>query len=227
MSGNQFTRKNESAPVTARKPFCKVCHDAGKPESEYTSHYVKSLPDKRTGICNVICPTLLNTECRFCYEYGHTTKFCPVLANKEKSEKKIAREEERRNREKPIQQITPKNTGGGFSALLDLDSDDEEKVITPKKIEDFPPLGEPSKRVQSYASIAAKNPVAISNNKEQFASNYQVLNVFNKINKIDFTEKKSVFTPAVKPVFKPGSWMEDSSDEEEDENEIYVDNSAW
>jgi hypothetical protein len=226
MSGNQLTRKNESAPVTARKPFCKVCHDAGKPESEYTSHYVKSLPDKRTGICNVICPTLLNTECRFCYEYGHTTKFCPVLANKEKSKKKIAREEERRNREKPIQQITPKNTGGGFSALLDLDSDDEEKVITPKKIEDFPALGEPSKRVQSYASVTAKKPVTISNNKEQIQSNYQVLNTFNKMNKIDFIEKKSVFTPAVKPVFKPGSWMEDSSDEE-DEDELYVDNSAW
>ena len=64
----------------AKKPFCKVCLDAGKPEDVYTSHWVKDLSGK------TICPTLLNTECRFCYKLGHTTKFCKEIErmNKEK-----------------------------------------------------------------------------------------------------------------------------------------------
>ena len=58
----------------SNKPYCKVCHDAGKPESGYTSHWVKD----RNG--KTVCPTLLNTECRYCYKLGHTAKFCQVLA---------------------------------------------------------------------------------------------------------------------------------------------------
>jgi len=54
-------------------PNCKVCRDAGRPESVYTSHYVKD----RSG--NVICPTLLNQECRYCFKKGHTVKFCPAV----------------------------------------------------------------------------------------------------------------------------------------------------
>jgi Nanos RNA binding domain len=52
---------------------CKVCRDAGRPESVYTSHYVKD----RSG--NVICPTLLNQECRYCFKKGHTVKFCQAV----------------------------------------------------------------------------------------------------------------------------------------------------
>lgn len=54
-------------------PNCKVCRDAGRPESVYTSHYVKD----RSG--NVICPTLLNQECRYCFKKGHTVKFCQAV----------------------------------------------------------------------------------------------------------------------------------------------------
>ena len=78
------TRTNQ---VSNKKPFCKVCQDAGKPESEYTSHYVRSMPDK-SGKTNVTCPTLLATECRYCYELGHTTKFCPVIEANKKAEEK-------------------------------------------------------------------------------------------------------------------------------------------
>jgi hypothetical protein len=52
------------------KPFCKVCFDAGKPEKEYTSHYVK------TEEGNVNCPTLLNQSCLNCGRPGHTSGYC-------------------------------------------------------------------------------------------------------------------------------------------------------
>lgn len=55
------------------KPFCKVCFDAGKPESEYTSHYLKSSPGP-TG--KLVCPTLLNQSCLTCGNCGHTSSYC-------------------------------------------------------------------------------------------------------------------------------------------------------
>jgi hypothetical protein len=69
---------------SSKKPFCKVCQDAGKSESDYTSHFVKS--DK--GV--VICPTLLAITCRYCNKQGHTIKFCPTLEQNKKEEKKHA-----------------------------------------------------------------------------------------------------------------------------------------
>ena len=60
-----------------KKPFCPVCYNSGKSETEYTSHFVKDKPD---GI--VVCPTLLEQECRYCHQFGHTPKFCPKLAVK-------------------------------------------------------------------------------------------------------------------------------------------------
>ena len=62
--------------------FCKVCQDAGKPSSVYTSHSVRD--DK--GI--VSCPTLLNQACKYCKINGHTTKYCPQLKNKGKGKGK-------------------------------------------------------------------------------------------------------------------------------------------
>jgi hypothetical protein len=55
------------------KPFCKVCFDAKKPESSYTSHYVKSSPGPDGKI---VCPTLLNQACLNCGQPGHTRGYC-------------------------------------------------------------------------------------------------------------------------------------------------------
>lgn len=57
-----------------KTPYCKVCHDAGRPESEYTSHYVKDQPGPDG---KVVCPTLLNQACRICQQTGHTSTYCP------------------------------------------------------------------------------------------------------------------------------------------------------
>jgi len=220
---------NRQAP--AKKPYCKVCHDAGKPESDYTSHHVRSLPDKQ-GNSKVTCPTLLNTECRFCYGLGHTAKFCPVIAEKKKCDERRERDDERRLREakKPVEQ--PKqDRRGGFSALLDLDDDDE--TTTKKAVsslappfskvekEEWPTLGQPSQRVASvpsYASAVAKQvPMTAAVAKQQAPSGFQVL------------QKGAVYekTEPEKPLRRTMSnWADDSSDEE-DEDPEYEDNSAW
>ncbi len=67
---------NKTAPATsttAATPFCKVCRDAGKPEKEYTSHFVKDQPGPNG---KVVCPTLLNQACRICNKNGHTSSYC-------------------------------------------------------------------------------------------------------------------------------------------------------
>jgi hypothetical protein len=65
---------NTKTATNTKTPYCKVCHDAGRPESEYTSHYVKDQPGPAG---KVVCPTLLNQSCRICQQTGHTSTYCP------------------------------------------------------------------------------------------------------------------------------------------------------
>lgn len=53
--------------------FCKVCFDAS---SIFNTHNVKD------SAGNVICPLLLNTKCRTCGYFGHTTKYCKIVETK-------------------------------------------------------------------------------------------------------------------------------------------------
>lgn len=110
----------------AKKPYCKVCHDAGKPENVYTSHWVKSLPDKN-GKSNIICPTLLDTECRYCFKFGHTTKFCPVIEQQNKKREKDNRRSQlavKGEINNSFQKKNVTNKSGAF-AVLDFDSESE------------------------------------------------------------------------------------------------------
>lgn len=143
-----------------KKPYCKVCFDAGKPESEYSSHWVRTLPD-RSGKTTVTCPTLLNTECRYCYQSGHTTKFCKVL---EKKNKVMERAEKAEMVSKKTKQSAPKEKkpSSVFAGLMDSDSEDEVKVS--KSVENYPVLSAPVKKVEvekqyvktGWAAIVAK-----------------------------------------------------------------------
>lgn len=65
------------------KPFCKVCHDAGKTVAEYSTHYVR---ESRGGA--VVCPTILNQQCNYCKKHGHTPSHCPALQAKQAHEAK-------------------------------------------------------------------------------------------------------------------------------------------
>ena len=121
--------------VTTVKPYCKVCHDAGKSEKEYTSHYVRSAPGPEG---KVVCPTLLSQECGYCGDCGHTPKFCPTLAAQkaaeQKAQKQTARKEviEKREAEKaaPKPAAAKKPTSANIFAALDSDSETEAE---PKK----------------------------------------------------------------------------------------------
>jgi hypothetical protein len=79
-----------TAPKT--KTLCVVCRDAGKPEQEYTSHFVKDQPGPNG---KVICPTLLNQACRICGETGHTSSYCSQYRPR-RQERYIEREREPR-----------------------------------------------------------------------------------------------------------------------------------
>ena len=61
---------------SSRSPFCAVCQDAGLPESEYTSHFVKDQPGPHG---KVVCPFLLGQKCEYCNETGHTPSQCHKL----------------------------------------------------------------------------------------------------------------------------------------------------
>ena len=87
--------RNTSAAASAATPFCKVCRDAGKPESEYTSHFVKDQPGPNG---KVVCPTLLNQACRICHKNGHTSSYCSEY-NARRGEREEPRREDYRREE--------------------------------------------------------------------------------------------------------------------------------
>jgi len=87
--------RNTTSSVPAKTgPYCKVCHDAGRPEKEYTSHYVKDQPGPQG---KVICPTLLNQSCRICNKTGHTSSYCPQYRRREEPRREEPRREEPRD----------------------------------------------------------------------------------------------------------------------------------
>ena len=146
------------------KTFCKVCKDAGKPESEYTSHSVRANN-------KVICPTLLATECRYCWQKGHTTKFCPALEAKKKAEERQQVIEVKQS----LPQIQTIKKRGCFDVLAEDSDEEEEKFptlkkapaatikLSPKNTNDFPVLQtkaivKPTQMLSGWASIAATPP---------------------------------------------------------------------
>lgn len=189
---------------TMKKPYCKVCHDAGKPENEYTSHWVKDLSGKTT------CPTLLNLECRYCFKPGHTVKFCDALSKKKENEKK-----ERKN--PPVQIRTQKpapkqvNKASGFAAL-DYDSDEEVEVVVDSVVV-VERVEEPV--LSGWAAIAAK-PKEV---QEVVQNNGMIF--LTKSKPVQKPVQKPVEAPVEEPVQKPVVFTKrwaDLSDSEDDED---------
>ena len=177
MNANRNFNKNASSNNSSRnnsskKPFCKVCHDAGKAESVYTSHCVKTY-NINTGKTDTTCPTLLALECRYCWKTGHTVKFCPVLEENKRMDAQRARERARQQYQAQAQQQqqaqAPAQRSRNAFAALDEDSDDEQqqvqvqvqvqKVEAPV-VDEFPALMENTRVAQnnnakSYSCVAA------------------------------------------------------------------------
>jgi len=131
------------------KPFCKVCFDAGKTD---TNHFVRSSPDPKS---NVTCPTLLALECRYCAQVGHTVKYCSVLKKNNKDRERVDRQTRVINTVTPIVAPTIKNNN--MFAALEQDSDDdiEDAQLHTEQL-NMPPL--------CHAPVAQINNAQLNNN---------------------------------------------------------------
>ena len=212
--------KKQSNNKVEKKPFCKVCQDAGKSESEYTSHYVRSLPD-RTGKTTVVCPTLLATECRYCYELGHTTKFCPVIATNKKAEEKALRQADLKQAQEKKLATKAKAPSSIFAAFAESDSEDEHvskvstKVSTKVIKEEFPALSSCAAAqvkpvaMSGWAVVASKSAAQYENEK------YEQELIAKSIKRMTPLTMKTVVVPQV----ARKSWADwsDSEDEEEEQ----------
>lgn len=220
-----------SKNVTTKKPYCKVCHDAGKTESVYNSHWVKDLTGKTT------CPTLLSTECRYCYKLGHTAKFCDVLAKNNKEKKKAERSSQLVPSKQSAQKKKPHNTclvmGNGFAALCDDSESEEEVSNTNIIVNEYPSLGTQAKKVAvelpkvlpkvktGWAAIAAKpketKPVVVENTGLLILMKKPIQEPVEQPKRV--VQSKTAPWATSKPVVLTKTWADwsDSEDDEEDE----------
>lgn len=188
--------------VSTKKPYCKVCRDAGKPESEYTTHWVKDLTGKTT------CPTLLDTECRYCHGLGHTAKFCDVLAkNNSRADYKS---QETVKKSKPPSIKKPTN---GF-AVLDCESDEEDEEEAPVA----------KSELTGWAAVAAKPKEEV---KAPVATLAPGMIVLSKKSKKEPEPKTVVAAPkpapwAKKDVVVAKKWADWSDSEDEDDIPEYA-----
>jgi hypothetical protein len=221
MSAFQKRDSRDANANKAVKPFCKVCHDAGKPESEYTSHFVKSAPGI-TGV--VVCPTLLAQQCGYCHTSGHTVSYCKLLKQHQKAKEHYNRKcDFQETQNKTVVQQPKKNRTSAFAALAE-DSDDEiDAKVVKQAMCQFPALCE-VKHVQktnaiSYAGMASK-PAVLSGNA--FDEAFQVA----QIKKIK-TKTKTIVTHNVSKRWV--DMMSDSDDDDDDEEMSVseISNDCW
>lgn len=217
---SSFQKRDSRNAVKAVKPFCKVCHDAGKPESEYTSHFVKSAPGT-TGV--VVCPTLLFQECGYCRTAGHTVSYCKLLKQHQKSKEYNERKRDFAETQSNTTVQATKQTKSAFAALAE-DSDDEIDVKVVKQVCDFPALCEikhvPEVKAISYANMASKPPVSTGNGMID-----AYLNQVHRESAAKKTKTKTIVTHNVSR-----RWVDMMSDSEDDDDEMSISeisNDCW
>ena len=211
---------NKNISATRREPYCKVCQDAGKPKSEYTSHWVKDLTGKTT------CPTLLNTECRYCYNLGHTAKFCDVAKKNNKAEH---RQSGLKLGSQPVSRANSKQSKpqNGFAALCydsEKEEEEEEEVIN-NIVNEYPSLCEPTKKVNTaevktgWAAIVAKPKEVKPVSKLCFIvlSDYIKKAPQGKVVEVKSAVAAAAAAWTSKPIYTK-SWADWSDSEDEEDN---------
>jgi len=146
------------------KPFCKVCRDAGKTESVYTSHYVKS----REGI--VTCPTLKSVTCRYCHKNGHTVSHCQALKSQNQQ---CQNQQSQKQTQTQTQTQTPVIYRDAFPALPSSKPSSQSKQVHKSGYADMvkkePTV--PPKRKQLPMPIMPV-PVKIINDEDEYQEEY-------------------------------------------------------
>ena len=147
VQSNKMQRNNTN--YNSNKPLCKICFDAGKPESEYMSHRVRKTADPNSEI---VCPVLRATECRYCHGLGHTLSRCPIReannrrrdeearhweAEEARRQEEIRRQEDARRQEVEAMLLAQKNNK---YAIFDEEEEVEEEAPVKVVVEAFPSL---------------------------------------------------------------------------------------
>lgn len=202
-----------NAPV---QKYCKVCHDAGKSEAEYRSHFTRESRDPNS---KVTCPTLLALECRYCYKNGHTVKYCPTLKDNEKQRK---REEasERRTEAARKAEVKPKGKSTNNNVFACLDSDSEEEVVVQKPVkEEFPVLCAPA--LSCVESVSVNYAAALAKPAAPKAPEVKVVAVPAPAPKV-VEAKSAPWASGIPKASTMKSWADWSDSEDEDEEDSVV-----
>jgi hypothetical protein len=216
---------------TTKKPFCKVCQDAGKSELEYSNHWVKDRTGKTT------CPTLLNTTCRNCQKLGHTSKFCskPVAAIVVQKARVVPL---------PLEQPKGNKQSNLFTKLFSNDSDSEEEdkkmTFVGKKLSSAKKVDIGTKKTE-FPSLSTRNPLSIVQPKSGWAAiaakpkpetpppvaQQDHIMLADFIKKTPLKKKQSssaIPAPWAKsnaPIVHSRRWADDEDDEDDDEEPTY------
>ena len=141
--------------------FCKVCFDAGKDDSVFKSHFVRS----GIGMNNaVVCPIWLSIKCKYCHQNGHTVKFCEVLKDNEKNKRRYEYERKIFNATDGDGKRSNKRKMNIFDTLIadsDNDENDEAEVLVET---------ETKTELQGWAAIVAKKQVIEPAAKQEIKS---------------------------------------------------------
>jgi len=173
-----------------------------------------------TGKMETTCVTLLALNCRYCFENGHTVKFCPVLeANTKTRKNQDIQHARERHAQVQVSTQLPAIAKKGFAVLQD-DSDDES---SPRQVESRPVAVE--RQVESRP-VVDEFPSLMRQSSSRSES-VAVLN-FACAAALPAVPKHKVTFVAAPPVAKKEPEYEyDSEDEivveEEEEEQIVVD----
>ena len=230
MFNSKIAPKNSS---TSPKKYCKVCYDAGKSETEYTSHFIR---ENRDPCSKVVCPTLLSLECRYCSKKGHTVKYCKILEKDKIAEARQSKSSIKNTKPKSLVFRAPANM---FSSL---ESDSEDDDLAP------PPITAKSKNLvlkvpNNFFESKDDDLVCISPNKS-YASALLRPTIIPKEVKItlpipimSINRKINDFVPSYNNIkstyIKNKSWadtdsdsdseLEEEKEEKEEEKELVID----
>lgn len=206
---------------------CKVCADAKKPEKVVTSHFTKN----KNGV--VVCPTLLEQECRYCHKKGHTVKFCKML-EKNNAAKSLPIAPGLSLPIAPALSIPQKMRiapalSNSFSVL---ESDEEEGEEKPEPVEEYPALSENWAKKTTPISTNMSFAKALISEPKMPPPALPVVHV-----ELPKNEPPRQTIRIIRDI-KTSRWVNDSSSDEEDEDDEEVapkvaqnvmveDNSAW
>jgi hypothetical protein len=218
---------------STREPekFCNACFKAGKDKSFYTSHFTKSVPGPR-GI--VVCPTVLSASCSYCGQSGHwaNDKYCSAMrSDKKQTDKQTDKFSKVVNVSSVPLKSSKNEKRGGFASLCDSDDEDEKPIVGVKRERSTLPEAPLPKAGMSWASIASSAPPVKPIEKMGATTSYYIPTAnSSEAEKEAFKILKERRDEVFSRINKKLSWTDeyyDDSDEENEADEEYVDNSAW